>query len=148
VKELEAHFKKYGVVTDVYVPSHYRGFGFVTYEDGEDARRAASASHEFRGKTLNVTVANPKKAGYGETEDEYQEPYVQPDSYLPYGLSRRQLDPVSHLPLGHGMLHRTVPSARVPAHTMYVASGSSKGNPMFSNSQYVGYRSNIGRSEY
>jgi len=91
----------------------------VTYEDGEDARRAASASHEFRGKTLNVTVANPKKAGYGETEDEYQEPFVQPDSYLPYGYSRRQLEPVSHLPLGHGMLHRTVPSARVPAHTMY-----------------------------
>jgi len=145
VKDLESHFKKYGNVTDVYVPSHYRGFGFVTYADGEDARRAAAVAHEFRGKTLNVTVANPKKT---EMEDDYhQDPY----SYSHHSTydTRQYEPPISQLPLRPGGFHRNpLSSSRMPSHTMYVASGSSKGNPMFARSQYVGYHSTVGRPEY
>ena len=143
--DLEAHFKKYGNVTDVYVPSHYRGFGFVTYADGEEARRAAAVVHEFRGKTLNVTVANPKKTD--EMEDDYH--YDQYSHRGAYG-GRQQFEPsISQLPLGTGLFHRNpLSSARVPSHTMYVASGSSKGNPMFARSQYLGYHSTFGRPEY
>lgn len=147
MKDLESHFKKYGNVTDVYVPSHYRGFGFITYADGEEARRAAGAVHEFRGKTLNVTVANPKKTGLDEMEDDYHHDHFSP-SHRAYG-SRQYEPPLSQLPLGHGMFHRTpLSSTRVPSHQMYVASGSSKGNPMFARSQYLGYHSTIGRPEY
>ena len=143
--DLETHFKKYGNVTDVYVPTHYRGFGFVTYADGEEARRAAAVVHEFRGKTLNVTVANPKKTD--EMEDDYH--YDQYSHHGAYGGTRQFEPSISQLPLGTGLFHRNpLSSARVPSHTMYVASGSSKGNPMFARSQYLGYHSTFGRPEY
>ena len=149
VKDLESHFKKYGNVTDVYVPSHYRGFGFITYADGEEARRAAGVVHEFRGKTLNVTVANPKKPGLDETEDDYHHDHFSPSHRSAYDARQQYESPLSQLPLGPGMFHRnSLSSSRVPSHTMYVASGSSKGNPMFARSQYLGYHSTIGRPEY
>ena len=147
VMDLEAHFKKYGNVTDVYIPSHYRGFGFITYADGEEARRAAAVVHEFHGKTLNVTVANPKKTGLDEMEDDYHHDYYSRRSGYD---TRQQFEPqINQLPLGPGMFHRNpLSSARMPSHTMYVASGSSKGNPMFARSQYLGYHSTFGRPEY
>lgn len=146
VKELESHFKKYGNVTDVYIPSHYRGFGFVTYSDGEEARRAAGVVHEFRGKTLNVTVANPKKPGFDEMEDDYHHDHYSPSHRSAYGTRHQYERPLSQLPLGPGMFHRN--PTRVPSHTMYVASASSKGNPMFTRTPYLGYHSTIGRPEY
>lgn len=149
VKDLESHFKKYGNVTDVYVPSHYRGFGFITYADGEEARRAATVSHEFHGKVLNVTVANPKKTGLDEMEDDYHHDHYSPSHRSVYDTRQQYEPPLSQLPLGPGIFHRNpLSSARVPSHTMYVTSGSSKGNPMFARSQYLGYRSTIGRPEY
>lgn len=143
MKELESHFKKYGNVTDVYVPSHYRGFGFVTYADGEEARRAAAVTHEFRGKTLNVTVANPKKPGLDE-DDYHPDPYSYSQCST-YDTRQHYEPPISQLP---GMFHRNpLSSTRMSSHTMYIP-GSSKGNPMFARSQYVGYHSTVGRPEY
>lgn len=148
MKDLESHFKKYGNVTDIYVPSHYRGFGFITYADGEEARRAAAVVHEFRGKTLNVTVANPKKPGLDDMEDDYYQDHHYSHRST-YNIRQQYEPPISQVPLGPGLFHRNpLTSTWVPSHTMYVASGSSKGNPMFTRSQYVGYRSTLGRPEY
>ena len=149
MKDLESHFKKYGNVTDVYVPSHYRGFGFVTYSDGEEARRAAGLVHEFRGKTLNVTVANPKKTGFDEMEDDYHHDLYSHSHHSTYDNRQHYESPISQLTLGSGVFYRNpLPSTRVPSHAMYVAPGSSKGNPMFARTQYMGYHSTFGRPEY
>lgn len=34
-QELREYFSQYGELTDVYIPNPYRGFGFVTFQDGQ-----------------------------------------------------------------------------------------------------------------
>ena len=58
--ELASQFEKYGNIIDVYVPKPFRGFGFVTFQTGEEAQRALLGGAELCGNILNVTCANPK----------------------------------------------------------------------------------------
>ena len=58
--ELATQFEKYGKITDVYVPKPFRGFGFITFQTGEEAQRAQEGGAELSGIVLNVTSANPK----------------------------------------------------------------------------------------
>jgi len=72
VAELEYHFKKYGKVTDVYIPmdnysGRSKGFAFVTFEDRRDA---SDALHEMDGvsvdgRRISVEVAKPRRGGGG-----------------------------------------------------------------------------------
>lgn len=59
-QELSEHFSPYGELTDVYIPSSYRGFGFVTFQNSEDAQKVVRSTHTLRKSTLNVTFADPR----------------------------------------------------------------------------------------
>lgn len=59
-EELRQHFMQYGLLSDVYIPRPYRGFGFVTYMDGYDGQKMMAQQHTIRGSRLNITVAEPK----------------------------------------------------------------------------------------
>jgi len=58
--ELKEYFSIYGMLTDVFVPSPPRGFGFVTYASRSDAMRVLRMNHNLNGAQLNVSPAEPK----------------------------------------------------------------------------------------
>ncbi|KAJ1618598.1 hypothetical protein T492DRAFT_1091519, partial [Pavlovales sp. CCMP2436] len=63
--ELCAHFTRFGVVTDVYLPkNHMTGalqpFGFVTMETDAAARDVLASAHTISGKPVSVNRADPK----------------------------------------------------------------------------------------
>jgi RNA recognition motif-containing protein len=65
--DLASAFEQYGPVTDVKVifdreTNRSRGFGFVTFENGDDANRAKSELNEteFMGRQLKVDIATER----------------------------------------------------------------------------------------
>jgi len=64
--EVREHFDEFGELTDVYIPKPPRGFGFITFKEGEDARDAQAANHVLKGNRLNVTSADPKGGDKGK----------------------------------------------------------------------------------
>jgi len=58
--ELREHFSAYGNITDVYIPTNFRGFGFVTFESQETARDVMGKTHMIKGSCVNVNFADPK----------------------------------------------------------------------------------------
>ncbi|KAG0027636.1 Protein phosphatase PP2A regulatory subunit B [Podila clonocystis] len=77
--EVEALFTKFGPITSCVVSTdesgRSKGFGFINFENHEDAKRAVDELHEsdFKGKTLFVTRAQKK----GEREEELKKQYEQ-----------------------------------------------------------------------
>ena len=61
-EELEEYFRPFGEISDVYIPKPYRGFGFVTFQEGNDVQKVLSQTHRLRHSTLNITHADPKGA--------------------------------------------------------------------------------------
>lgn len=59
-EEMRNYFIKYGPLSDVYIPKPYRGFGFITFMDGEDGQKMMGFHHSLRGCSLNITVAEPR----------------------------------------------------------------------------------------
>ena len=64
---LRAAFIPFGEIKDVSIPVQrdehkHRGFGFVTFEEADDAADAVDNMHdaELYGRVLNVTVAKPQ----------------------------------------------------------------------------------------
>lgn len=78
-EELKELFGKYGKITSAVVQKDEegksRGFGFVNYENYEDARKAVAELHdkEYKGKTLFVSRAQKK----AEREEELRRQYEQ-----------------------------------------------------------------------
>ncbi|XP_057312351.1 TAR DNA-binding protein 43-like [Hydractinia symbiolongicarpus] len=58
--DLHKYFGDYGELSDVYIPSPFRGFGFVTFASSEIARQVLHMTHSFQGSRINVTYAEPK----------------------------------------------------------------------------------------
>lgn len=72
---LLAAFIPFGDIVDVKLPLDYktqknRGFGFIEYEDPEDARAALENmdNSELCGKVLSVSIANPTSMQHLESE--------------------------------------------------------------------------------
>jgi len=59
-EDLRDCFSEYGPLKDVYIPSNFRGFGFVTFPSQASAHAAMNATHILKGSTLNVTHPSPK----------------------------------------------------------------------------------------
>jgi len=62
-EDLEAYFGKYGEIADVFVPSPFRMFAFVTFVDSESARGLIDLGedHLINGCSVNVAFASPMK---------------------------------------------------------------------------------------
>ncbi len=65
---LQTAFEEYGTVTDAVVitdrdTGRSRGFGFVTFDNAEDAQAAIAGmdQQELDGRTLNVNVARDRR---------------------------------------------------------------------------------------
>lgn len=53
-EEIEEYFSQYGKLTDVFIPTPFRNFAFITYASKEDGYRVLQESHELRDSRLNV----------------------------------------------------------------------------------------------
>ena len=78
-EELGNHFRKYGPVTSVAIAKDdqgsSRGFGFVNFENHEDARKAVEALNDtdFNGRTLYVSRAQKKNEREQELRRQYEQ---------------------------------------------------------------------------
>ena len=73
-QDLKIAFIPFGPIASVQIPLDFksqknRGFGFVAFEDREDAAHARENMHnaEFRGRCLNVAVARPIRVKLGSS---------------------------------------------------------------------------------
>ncbi len=68
-EDLKSHFEQFGAVSDAIVitdrqSGRSRGFGFVTMDNDDEARKAMEESngHELDGRPLKCSEATPRKA--------------------------------------------------------------------------------------
>lgn len=66
-KELREAFSRFGNITDLIIikdkhSKKSRGFGFVTFKDKKSMKRIIKEKHRIRAKSLEVKLAEPKKA--------------------------------------------------------------------------------------
>ena len=73
-EQLRILFIPFGPITQVQIPLDYKsqrnkGFGFVSFEDRDDAAQARENMHnaEFQGRCLNVAVARPIRVKLGSS---------------------------------------------------------------------------------
>eukprot|EP00877_Chromochloris_zofingiensis_P001906 jgi/Chrzof1/11716/Cz06g06190.t1 len=64
-EKLKQHFGKYGEITEVIVmrdriTNKPRGFGFITFQDEESARRACQDEHTLDGRTIDAKPSVPQ----------------------------------------------------------------------------------------
>lgn len=148
--ELEEHFSQYGELADVYIPSPYRGFGFVTYKEGNVAKSVVSMIHTLRRSTLNVSLAEPKGARQGGY------PY---DQYQQQWFNQQVFGASQFAPYAHPLATFTAAINRAARFTPSQQSGgtfSAQQNPALSsqaatpqqNYQQQGYQDNADRGRY
>ena len=92
-EELQDYFGPFGEISDTYIPQPYRGFGFVTFQDGNVVQKVLSQTHRLRHSTLNITHADPKGTPRGTTT-------VQPGSNYGYGYGSQFYNPQQAQPQG------------------------------------------------
>ena len=56
--DLREYFSKFGELADVYIPTPFRNFAFITYASQDEGRSALQADHVLRGMRLNVQERN------------------------------------------------------------------------------------------
>jgi len=60
--ELFEYFSKFGDVTDTYVPSPFRGFGFVTFSSSDVGNSVLNSEHMMSGVRLNISKGEESKS--------------------------------------------------------------------------------------
>jgi hypothetical protein len=58
--DLREYFSTYGVVTNVFIPLHFRGFAFVTFEYANIAQSLCGHDYIIKGISVHVSSAAPK----------------------------------------------------------------------------------------
>merc|ERR1712002_624234 len=61
VEELRDHFSEYGSIKDAYIPTPFRGFGFVTFDSPSVADEVMNTTHVIKGTYVNVSQPSTKK---------------------------------------------------------------------------------------
>ncbi|XP_050513263.1 TAR DNA-binding protein 43-like isoform X2 [Diabrotica virgifera virgifera] len=59
-EDVRQYFKKFGEVTDVYMPKDFKAFCFVTFLDPEIAQALCGEDHIIKGSSVYVSDAAPK----------------------------------------------------------------------------------------
>lgn len=59
-EDLRLYFSRFGEVTDVFKPTPFRPFAFITYEDEETARNLCGEDHIIKGVSVYTSSADPK----------------------------------------------------------------------------------------
>jgi len=60
--ELREYLSKFGEITDMYVPSPFKGFGFVTYASSDVGSYVMRETHIYRGARLHLNKAEQSRA--------------------------------------------------------------------------------------
>ena len=129
-EELEDYFRPFGEISDVYIPKPYRGFGFVTFQEGNDVQKVLSQTHRLRNSTLNITQADPKGAprrtttaesaggttnyGYGFGSQFYNPQTPQPQGVYFYGAPPQGTPQYNYNPRGFTPQQQFSAGARGP----------------------------------
>ncbi|XP_033107642.1 TAR DNA-binding protein 43-like isoform X2 [Anneissia japonica] len=59
-EDLYSYFGQFGEVTDVYIPTPFRGIAFVTFADSEDAMKLLGEDRTIKGFSVHIDRAEPK----------------------------------------------------------------------------------------
>jgi len=85
--DLRDHFSKFGELADVFIPTPFRNFAFITYASQEAGRNALMSENIFKGARLNVQERNEdnraNKQGGPQTPVHNAVP-----QYVPYASSQ------------------------------------------------------------
>jgi len=58
--DLQHHFSKFGEIKDIYIPSPFRSFAFITFLDAKVAQSLIGQEHFLNGTPVFINPANPK----------------------------------------------------------------------------------------
>jgi len=90
-EDLKEYFSKFGELTDVYIPTPFRNFAFITYSSQDEGRTVLQGNHSIKGVRLNVQERNEdnrqgKRGGaQSDAKDETQfANYTQQQTYNAY----------------------------------------------------------------
>jgi len=61
-EDLREYFSKFGELSDTYVPSPFKGFGFVTFASSDVGNSVLRETHVFKGVYLNVSKGEESKS--------------------------------------------------------------------------------------
>jgi peptidyl-prolyl isomerase E (cyclophilin E) len=96
---LHAAFIPFGEIKDVNIPldhatGKHRGFGFVEYEDKEDAAAATDNMNnaELNGRVMRVNYAQPMKIKGGDKGWSHQPVWADADKYMEELEAEQELD--------------------------------------------------------
>ena len=66
VEDLRSYFKKFGEISDVFIPKPFRAFAFITFMDSETAQTLCGGQQDHLVKNVSVHVSNaiPKVENY------------------------------------------------------------------------------------
>lgn len=58
--DLRSYFKKFGEISDVFIPKPFRAFAFITFKDSETAQTLCGEDHLIKNVSVHVSNAVPK----------------------------------------------------------------------------------------
>lgn len=100
--EIKTHFEQYGEVEDVYIPTPFRSFAFVTFADPSIAQSLIGEDQVIKGVSVSINSANPKPTGRNNVINNNNNNYaVQPQMGANYSPAVRQQTAVVEQPSYH-----------------------------------------------
>ena len=67
VEDLRSYFKKFGEISDVFIPKPFRAFAFITFKDSETAQTLCGEDHLVKNVSVHVSNAIPKVENYNSS---------------------------------------------------------------------------------
>jgi len=138
LEELREYFGEFGELQDVYIPTPFRNFGFVTYASSEDGKNVLRDSHALHGNRLNVMERNQDGGKQGNKpppndrsrSDSTYDKYKSNESSSNYSYDRHNKDSTNY-----------VYNKSSTSHNTYGASGQSDSN--YSYDKYSSASQNV-----
>jgi len=68
--DLQEYFSQFGPVHDVYIPTPFRAFAFVTFEDPETAESLIGEDHIIKGTSVLISSPEPKRRRHDQQQQD------------------------------------------------------------------------------